>query len=428
MTNTNSRKKIIMNESCSKCSSSFDILRENYLRRKKKNIPLICDKCMKEYKKEKMSKSHIKFWENASIEDRKKHAEKSTEWYHSQDDNFKKQWATNSSNLWNSFSKEKKDEINKKKNWYANSTDEEKADFNRKKSENYHNQSDEYKEAWAQRSRDQNANYTLKQKEELNKKKREWYSNLTKEEKNKRAQDHSIWYHSLSEEIKQQRAENHKEYWRNLSEEQWLEFKQKVSNGLKSYVSNLSDEEKQKRSNQLSMQSKNYWDNASLLDRLLVQISVGFTNYNTYNNPDYKPDNEFNIEFENRISKLGLMFYREYPSIILYNEKDKELLDNKLYNYILYTKEINNEEIGYKKNWDYLIYIPYTNKKLYIDLDGDIHFTNFDFIDIINKFSTLQEVMQFYDDRRSHIICDKLIINKDNLDKSIYEIIKFMEL
>jgi hypothetical protein len=279
---------------------------------------------------------------------------------------------------------------------------------------------------------------------------KKWFDNILINNPNELSTFHKNLWTNNTYRIKQ--SESHKIYNNNLSNEEKRRINKKKSISMINHWNNSSDkkeiysirqkekwnnlsyDEYQRRCELNSSKMINYWTNITQEEKIKWNLQIAITNFMKANTLEYKPSNELSIEFEKRLRNIGLLFYREYPSIVI-NNVHESLIPEEYKNFILYTKDK-----PFKKNWDYLVYKPYEDKKLYVDLDGDIHGIEYSLTDeylntdkgkyIKNKYGTnnLKDIMGFYDNRRDNIICDKIIINKDTMDLYILKIIEYFNL
>lgn len=281
--------------------------------------------------------------------------------------------------------------------------------------------------------------------------------NLSEEDKdninNKRSIAHKKIFEELSSNEKNIKIEllrdSHRKYLDNITEDQKFEAYTKLSKSLKKYYDSLSDDEKKEYIRKMQIGWKNWYKNLSDQDRLkwtskLSKSNKEYWNYMIENNwmewqiknaigifikrndISYIPSSLPNLQFECFLQKYGILFYREYPSIVITNpNSNKWYIANKdndeVSQYILLSSKENNIS-AFRKSWDYLIYIPFTNNRIYIDIDGDMHnieykinedFKKSSYGEYINaKFDTnnISDIISYYDNRRDNIECNKFIL------------------
>lgn len=298
--------------------------------------------------------------------------------------------------------------------------------------------------------------------DKISKSNKEYYNSLSEDEKNEFKNRLKIARNNISDEKKKEiykrQSKSLKLTLSLLSDDEKLRRNKILYDSLMNYWNNLTDEEYKQICERMSIQTKNYWKHMNekeknnrrkiLSENILslsdddwvireMNISKGICNNCKNNVRRY-------YEIESIFKKYGYMFIQEYPTMVLIDNKyDTSFIKSKIeilyydQNKIDYIVKYQDKNIDgklrpmFRKNWDYMCYIPFTDIKIFIDIDDPIHNIEKFYFDeifinkngyISNHFEdniTLNDIMKYYDNRRDGIIGVNKFIYKLNNKQSM---------
>jgi len=238
-------EKVMIDLICDRCKGQYQISKDNQRIRTKRNIPNLCQSCMKEHTK--LAKKN--WFSNLSKEDQEKFRQKHIDHYQNLSDQDKEKYAQRTKDQLSKRSKEEWNNINKKnskglkRHWRKVSdkdkmkrvtpmikalkdkrdslTDEEKSVIGRKW---WINLSEEEKaikrQELSQRMKEYNATLSMEEKLERSKAMSQWHQNLSEEEKKELYKRTHKWYHDLTHDQKILYAMEKQVLYDNLTNEQ----------------------------------------------------------------------------------------------------------------------------------------------------------------------------------------------------------------
>ena len=264
---------------CTKCNTKFIITHQAKYLRNKKNLPLYCPKCMKEFISNRARETALKKIESMTPEEYKAFLEKSN-WHAKLNDEEKAAHSQRTKDQLKNRTKEEWDAINKKnseglkKYWQTVSDDEKKQrveelhealkkvqseytkeDWKRKYAKRLENMTPEQRDAYRQAQVDKmikyNESLSLEEKQRRAQCMQDWHARLTPEQKKELYERTHAWTNEpgMKEKISQQK----KEYWENLPNDIKMERIKKITD----WYASLSDDERQA----LNDAKKLYWEN-----------------------------------------------------------------------------------------------------------------------------------------------------------------------
>ena len=322
---------------CEKCHTDYRLGYNSYSTRRKRKLPNLCPKCMKE----RLSKIRKNYYHNLSEEEKKVFAEK--------------------------------------RNWHARASEEEKEKFREKMKNVYHSLTDE-------------------EKEELNRKnseglKRHW-ATVSEEDKKKRTSPMINRTIELLENMTpEERSKRSKHIWKKIKPDRKKELIKLYQRKMKKYNDSLSYEEKLQRANLMNKQMRELpkeerkeiakrahdWVRNLSLEEYMALGDVVRQRWNN-RSPEEKAEmiKKLKEKWENKSpeEKAEIMrkrFKNGNGRSSLHDKFESYFKASEINNHFYYVSEDIFSREGVTHSWDYGIYDENGELQMLVDLDGSYY-------------------------------------------------------